>query len=699
MTGYYRNYDCDGNLDEFANFLRPAYGIAIHDLDDIQLTVTEKDVLKNFVKNVLGKKRYVDKMYRKFMKDGDKYIPKAPTIRLKVLPIDATPWQSFIELVQRMDKKNLILQAVAIIETAEDIHPVVSGLFFFAALIVESVGDKDFLKKMKDIVHHNFKITTGPKSFDDFCKVVDAYVQQAETSVHVDTPRDSLDLFSERKEQLADATDEEAGDDITSTDESDHTITNASQATIVSPNYHYHVAEQDDRSIKKPELRTIFIDDSSLSLHRDENTVEENDAVPENETNDDQQRATDEDSMSDTTTDETQEKEDDNGFSKGDDDQSCISEYVTTSDGVSFEGYRYKEDDKSLKETGDNTVSAQTVIDETDVEEKDGEFKETGDHTSMHTVSAQTVVDETDVEEKDGEFKKSRDQSSVSEDITVTSHDDISESVLDQLKTVEVTTEVNNEEDVVPSSQNSNADIGETVLEEPAIVDGIMKAADKEEIVRPSPVIHHIAADKEEIVRPSPVIHHIGVKNGDQTVDSQILKSNRIEKPIMHQPINEVQAPAPPPIKIWKLSDFDIGKPLGKGRFGNVYLAREKKSQYIVALKILFKSQLTKANVQHQLVREIEIQCHLNHPNILKLYNYFVDDKKVYLILEYSLNGELYQCLQDKKKFSEKQSALYTFQIADALHYCHSKNVIHRDIKPENILIGADNELKLADFG
>jgi hypothetical protein len=53
-------------------------------------------------------------------------------------------------------------------------------------------------------------------------------------------------------------------------------------------------------------------------------------------------------------------------------------------------------------------------------------------------------------------------------------------------------------------------------------------------------------------------------------------------------------------IKTWELTDFDIGKPLGRGKFGNVYLAREKKSHYIVALKVLFKSQLAKAGVEHQ---------------------------------------------------------------------------------------------------
>lgn len=61
----------------------------------------------------------------------------------------------------------------------------------------------------------------------------------------------------------------------------------------------------------------------------------------------------------------------------------------------------------------------------------------------------------------------------------------------------------------------------------------------------------------------------------------------------------------------WTISDFEIGKPLGKGKFGHVYLAKEKASGYIVALKMLFKSELLSANVEKQLRREIEIQSHL----------------------------------------------------------------------------------------
>lgn len=151
--------------------------------------------------------------------------------------------------------------------------------------------------------------------------------------------------------------------------------------------------------------------------------------------------------------------------------------------------------------------------------------------------------------------------------------------------------------------------------------------------------------------------------------------------------------------KRWSLEDFDIGRPLGKGKFGNVYLARERKSKYVVALKVLFKSQLQKSGVEHQLRREIEIQSHLRHDHILRLFGYFHDKSRVYLILEYAPKGELYKELQKVKRFDEKTSAKFVYQLADALSYCHSKKVIHRDIKPENLLLGLTGDLKIADFG
>lgn len=149
----------------------------------------------------------------------------------------------------------------------------------------------------------------------------------------------------------------------------------------------------------------------------------------------------------------------------------------------------------------------------------------------------------------------------------------------------------------------------------------------------------------------------------------------------------------------WNLGKFNIGRKLGNGKFGTVYLARERVNNYIVAVKIMKKSQLVKNQVKHQLRREIEIQAQLRHENILRLYQYFWDNGRIYLILEYAPFGELYKELQRKGRFREETASDYIGQIARALEYCHRKNVIHRDIKPENLLIGLRGVIKISDFG
>lgn len=97
-----------------------------------------------------------------------------------------------------------------------------------------------------------------------------------------------------------------------------------------------------------------------------------------------------------------------------------------------------------------------------------------------------------------------------------------------------------------------------------------------------------------------------------------------MEKPIDVEAAREEMAHRARQGKQWSLNDFEIGKPLGRGKFGSVYLAREKSSKYICAIKVLHKSQLLKAGVEHQLRREIEIQSHLRNKNILRM----VSDEK-----------------------------------------------------------------------
>jgi aurora kinase, other len=145
---------------------------------------------------------------------------------------------------------------------------------------------------------------------------------------------------------------------------------------------------------------------------------------------------------------------------------------------------------------------------------------------------------------------------------------------------------------------------------------------------------------------------------------------------------------------------FEIGKPLGKGKFGRVYLAKERSTGFVCALKVLHKSELQCGNgVERQVRREIEIQSNLAHPNILRLFGHFHDSKRIFLILEFAAGGELYKHLRKANRFPEWKAAQYIAQMASALKYLHKKHIIHRDIKPENILVGIHGEIKISDFG
>jgi len=151
--------------------------------------------------------------------------------------------------------------------------------------------------------------------------------------------------------------------------------------------------------------------------------------------------------------------------------------------------------------------------------------------------------------------------------------------------------------------------------------------------------------------------------------------------------------------KTFSLADFEIGKKLGIGKFGKVYLCREKKSGYVCAIKVLYIDRLRKFQVERTLRREVEVMANVRHPNIVRLFGYFFDEKRVYLILEFCSKGELFDVLYDVGKFSERRAAHYVRDLADALYYLHQKNIIHRDIKPENLLIDSKGRIKLADFG
>ena len=178
--------------------------------------------------------------------------------------------------------------------------------------------------------------------------------------------------------------------------------------------------------------------------------------------------------------------------------------------------------------------------------------------------------------------------------------------------------------------------------------------------------------------------------------NDQLLMLKQLEGRILYQGLEPCHLME---FRQWSLDDFEIGRKLGKGKFGRVYCVRDKATGYICALKCMEKKELIEYKVEKQFRREVEIQSNLRHPNTLRLYGHFHDATRVYLIIEYVPGGELFKVLRREGRFPELKASKYIYQMASALKYLHTKHIIHRDIKPENILLGLDGNIKIADFG
>ncbi|XP_026173073.1 serine/threonine-protein kinase Sgk2b [Mastacembelus armatus] len=149
-----------------------------------------------------------------------------------------------------------------------------------------------------------------------------------------------------------------------------------------------------------------------------------------------------------------------------------------------------------------------------------------------------------------------------------------------------------------------------------------------------------------------------------------------------------------------KPSDFEYLKVIGRGSFGKVLLARHRKQGKCYAVKVLQKQMIVERKEQrHVMVERSVLLKGLQHPFLVGLHFAFQTPKTLYFVLDYINGGELFYHLQRQGSFPELRCAFYAAEIAMALGYLHSLDIVYRDLKPENILLDSEGHVMLTDFG
>jgi calcium-dependent protein kinase len=150
------------------------------------------------------------------------------------------------------------------------------------------------------------------------------------------------------------------------------------------------------------------------------------------------------------------------------------------------------------------------------------------------------------------------------------------------------------------------------------------------------------------------------------------------------------------------LDKYTVIKFLGEGSFGKVHLVRDIETGIERAMKEIKKSESNQPD--YEIINEIEILKKVDHPNIVKIFEFFVSSDTYYIITEYCPELTLYRKIKKFTRFNEDQTANIMYQLLSAVNYCHSNNIVHRDLKPENILIDRIDkdgyfQIKVIDFG
>jgi len=186
-----------------------------------------------------------------------------------------------------------------------------------------------------------------------------------------------------------------------------------------------------------------------------------------------------------------------------------------------------------------------------------------------------------------------------------------------------------------------------------------------------------------------------------QASDWASLGGSGCDSPASSSPSQRGGSPAPSRASSgMALSDYDVLKPISRGAFGKVLLARKRTTGDLYALKVLRKRDLVRKNlVQAALAERDALARGGATPFVVRLFYSFSTAQSLYLVMEYAPGGDVYSLLRALGRLSEAMCRTYAAEVVLALEYIHSCGIVHRDLKPDNLLISASGHLKLADFG
>ncbi|OMJ92407.1 hypothetical protein SteCoe_4854 [Stentor coeruleus] len=149
--------------------------------------------------------------------------------------------------------------------------------------------------------------------------------------------------------------------------------------------------------------------------------------------------------------------------------------------------------------------------------------------------------------------------------------------------------------------------------------------------------------------------------------------------------------------------EYTIGPKIGAGSFGFVREATSINLKKKRAIKSIKKSEISQSLKERaEFVAEVNILIKTDHPNVVKLYEFYEDDRYYHLVTEFLTGGELLDFIIKRKWLCEPIAAHFMSQLLSGVAYCHSNNIVHRDLKPENLLLDKDTPealLKIIDFG